>query len=79
MEEDSVYVVKEIYDSSKATEMFERELDGALENGCGVIIIEPNILGEETARWISVGNGLHKCAVVFGLSSIGLSTNPSNF
>lgn len=34
------------------------------------IIIEPVKLGDETARWITVGNFLNKTAVVSGISSI---------
>lgn len=34
------------------------------------IIIEPQRLGDETARWIRVGNCLHKTAVASGLVSI---------
>ena len=35
------------------------------------IIIEPSKLGDETARWITVGNCLHKTAVTTGLGSLG--------
>ena len=34
------------------------------------IVIEPKRLGEETARWISIGNCLNKTAVVTGFGSI---------
>lgn len=34
------------------------------------IIIEPLRLADETGRWITVGNCLHKTAVVSGLASI---------
>ena len=34
------------------------------------IIIEPTKLGDETARWIMVGNCLHKTSVLSGLSAI---------
>ena len=32
-----------------------------------MIVIEPTMIGEETARWIQVGNCLHKTAVIAGL------------
>lgn len=46
------------------------ELERALEAGVSVIVIEPEPLGEETARWIYVGNLLHEVAVYSGLCSI---------
>lgn len=41
-----------------------------MDAGCEVIVIEPTQLGDETARWISVGNCLHKTAVGSGLGAI---------
>ena len=38
-----------------------------------MIVIEPTMIGEETARWIQVGNCLHKTAVIAGLSCFGSS------
>lgn len=46
------------------------ELEKALESCCSIIVIEPNPLGEETARWITFGNYLHKTAVISGVTSI---------
>ncbi len=46
------------------------ELEKALEAKASVIVIEPSKLGDETARWIMVGNCLHKTAVLAGLSCI---------
>jgi Mitochondrial morphogenesis regulator len=38
-----------------------------------VIVIEPINLGDQTSRWIKLGNGLHKAAVLCGAtSSLGL-------
>ena len=34
------------------------------------IIIEPSKLGEETARWITVGNCLHKTSVIAGVAGM---------
>ena len=42
------------------------ELDRALDAQAEFIVIEPKTLGDETARWIKVGNCLHKTAVVTG-------------
>lgn len=66
----NVCVIKEIYDSEFSRENFEIELDKALDAGCTVIVIEPTQLGEETSRWISVGNCLHKTAVLTGIGAI---------
>lgn len=63
-------VIREVYDSNSAHETFEIELERALEAGVLTIIIEPTTLGDETARWISVGNCLHKTAVLAGIGSI---------
>lgn len=49
---------------------FEVELEKALEAKVKYIIIEPQRLGDETARWIRVGNCLHQTAVISGLASI---------
>lgn len=46
------------------------ELEKALDSCCSYIVIEPSQLGDETARWISFGNYLHKTAVISGLASI---------
>lgn len=46
------------------------ELERALEAGVSVIVIEPEPLGEETARWIYIGNLLHKVSVHSGLCGI---------
>lgn len=70
--EDAI-IIREIYEGECPEETFERELDRALEAGCKQIVIEPARLGEETARWIRVGDCLHKCTILFGLSSICLS------
>ncbi|CAH1646076.1 unnamed protein product [Spodoptera littoralis] len=66
----SVAIIREVYDSENAHIKFEMELERALEAGVSVIVIEPEPLGEETARWIYVGNLLHKVSVYSGLCSI---------
>ncbi|KAH8242442.1 hypothetical protein KR032_006526, partial [Drosophila birchii] len=64
------HVIREVYDSSNAHERFEAELDKALEKKVDFIIIEPPRLGDETGRWIWVGNCLHKTAVATGVVSL---------
>lgn len=63
-------MIREIYDSEFAHQTFAMELERALDAGCCVIVIEPAQLGDETARWISVGNCLHKSAVLSGIGSV---------
>lgn len=62
-------VIREVYEGDEH-DTFEIELEKALEAKVKYIIIEPQRLGDETARWIRVGNCLHKTAVVSGLASI---------
>lgn len=66
----SVAIIREVYDSENAHIKFEMELERALEAGVSVIVIEPEPLGEETARWIYVGNLVHKVSVYSGLCGI---------
>ncbi|XP_055377029.1 transmembrane protein 11 homolog, mitochondrial [Condylostylus longicornis] len=66
----TIHVIREVYDSGNAHESFEAELDKALEAKVDYIIIEPTRLGDETGRWITVGNCLYKTAVLSGLSSV---------
>jgi len=65
-----VFIIREIYDSENAYENFEQQLECALADCIETIVIEPMRLGDETARWISVGNCLHKTAVLAGIGSI---------
>lgn len=66
-------IIKEVYDGDNSPEVFEQELEKALDNDCEIIIIEPARLGDETAHWIKFGNVLHKIAVYSGISSICIS------
>ncbi|EDO42613.1 predicted protein [Nematostella vectensis] len=66
----SCVTIQEIYDSEDAQEEFEVKLENALESGITTIIIEPTKLGEETARWIQVGNCLHKTSVLTGIGAL---------
>lgn len=63
-------VIQEVYDGEYSPELFENELERALHIGVSTIIIEPNRLGEETSRWIALGNCLHKTAVGAGFGSL---------
>lgn len=65
----STQVIREVYEGDES-DTFENELEKALEAKAKYIIIEPQRLGDETARWILVGNCLHKTAVASGLVSI---------
>lgn len=66
------HIIHEIYndDDVDLQESFEIELEQALEAKCNIIVIEPPKLGDETAKWIRVGNFLHKTAVLTGLGSL---------
>lgn len=66
----NVAVIREIYDHEYSQDFFSMELEKALESCCSVIVIEPTKLGDETARWITFGNYLHKTAVISGITSI---------
>lgn len=65
-------VIREVYSDENSTENFEYELESALEAGVHYIVIEPTKIGEETSRWIKVGNGLHKTSVLSGLATLFL-------
>jgi len=65
----TIQVIREVYEGDEQ-ETFETELEKALESKVNYIIIEPQRLGDETARWITVGNCLHKTAVISGIASI---------
>ncbi|XP_037094261.1 transmembrane protein 11, mitochondrial-like [Pollicipes pollicipes] len=67
---EDVAIIRELYQGSQDLERFEVELERALDAGCRTIVIEPSRLGDETARWISVGNCLHKTAVLSGLGAV---------
>ncbi|XP_007562898.1 transmembrane protein 11, mitochondrial isoform X1 [Poecilia latipinna] len=66
MADSNCYIVHEIYNGENAQDQFEYELEQALEAQCKYIVIEPTRIGDETARWITVGNCLHKTAVLSG-------------
>lgn len=61
-------IIREIFEG--ANELFENELERAFDIACQTIVIEPSRLGEETARWIRVGNYLQRISIVSGLGSM---------
>ncbi|RWS10452.1 transmembrane protein 11: mitochondrial-like isoform X1 [Dinothrombium tinctorium] len=63
-------VIREIYNGVNAHELLESELEKALEAECDTIVIEPQRLGEETARYLYVGDCLQKTVLVAGVGSI---------
>ena len=100
-----IAVIREVYDSDNAPEIFEMELERALQVslrfrdigvewpidqnystkiprshhlylfekvGCRTIVIEPTQLGEDTARWISIGDLFHKIALLSGCGSFAI-------
>ncbi|EDV27901.1 uncharacterized protein TRIADDRAFT_52909 [Trichoplax adhaerens] len=66
----SCAIIREIYDSENSHEQFELDLENALEARYDVIVIEPASIGDETSRWITVGNCLHKTAVIAGIGCL---------
>ncbi|XP_070579401.1 transmembrane protein 11, mitochondrial-like [Ptychodera flava] len=63
-------IIREVYDGENAHEHFEFQLEHALEAECQIIVIEPSRIGDETARWITAGNCLHKTSVIAGVSCL---------
>lgn len=51
-------------------EFLEDQLEDALEEGIPYIIIEPSRIGDETTKWIQMGNFLHKTTVLAGLGCL---------
>ncbi|XP_039292795.1 transmembrane protein 11-A, mitochondrial [Nilaparvata lugens] len=70
IEASEVAIIREVYDNEHSPDAFGEELDRALENGFRIIIVEPTRLGDETSRWIAVGNFLHKSAAISGVAAI---------
>ncbi|CAG2162215.1 unnamed protein product [Oppiella nova] len=66
--DNGVALIRELFDGTD--DLLDTELERALENGIQTIVIEAHRLGEETARWISIGNCLNKTSVVTGIGSI---------
>ncbi|XP_078510999.1 transmembrane protein 11, mitochondrial-like isoform X1 [Lissotriton helveticus] len=77
------FVIHEIYDGDFTQAEFEAQLEAALEQQYRYIVIEPARLGDETARWIAVGNCLHRTSMLTGaiclLSPLGLPADVSHY
>lgn len=63
-------MIREVYEDQDSYEKFIAELDKALDENYETIIIEPTKVGDETSRWIRVGNCLHKTAMISGLAAL---------
>lgn len=63
-------IIHELYEGENSHEAFELDFDRALEAGPASIIVEPRRLGEETARWIALGNCLHQTSLLSGIGSL---------
>ncbi|XP_054160432.1 transmembrane protein 11 homolog, mitochondrial-like [Oppia nitens] len=61
-------LIREIFDGTD--DLMDTELERALENRMQTIVIEGRRLGEETARWISIGNCLYNTSILTGIGSI---------
>jgi len=72
-------IIREVYDNDNSQEMFEQELDNALEAGYKYIIIEPTQLADETVRWITVGNFLSQTAIISSALSAGTGLEIWNY
>ncbi|XP_069462937.1 transmembrane protein 11, mitochondrial-like isoform X3 [Ambystoma mexicanum] len=77
------FVIHEIYDGDFTQAEFEAQLEAALEHQYRYIVIEPARLGDETARWIAVGNCLHRTSMLTGavclLSPLSLPPDFSHY
>ncbi|XP_065066308.1 transmembrane protein 11, mitochondrial-like [Rhopilema esculentum] len=51
-------------------EYYEEQLEDALDDKVPFIIIEPEQIGNETTKWIQMGNFLHKTGVLSGAGSL---------
>jgi len=64
-------VIRDLYNSEGyASGLLEEQLESSLESQVSYIIIEPKCLGDETSKWIQVGNFLHKSAVLSGFTCL---------
>lgn len=71
--ETQTYVIREIYESENSIGTFLMQLERALHSKYKYIVIEPLGLGQETGRWIMLGNILSRLSVASGLVSITTS------
>ncbi|KAL5473070.1 hypothetical protein EMCRGX_G027511 [Ephydatia muelleri] len=64
------YCIIRVSHEPNAKEVVECELEMALEHAYPIIVVEPQDLGNETVRWIQVGNFLHKSAVICSIGAL---------
>ena len=60
-------------DENFKKELYDTELEVALNRQYPMIVIEPQVLGDQISRWIQAGNFLHKSSV---LCSLGCLASP---
>ncbi|KAL3309846.1 Transmembrane protein 11, mitochondrial [Cichlidogyrus casuarinus] len=70
-------VIRAVYENRNSPEQFVKELDFVLSKKVSIVVIEPDSLGEETWRWIKIGNFLHKTSVVTGMVVQSISQLPA--
>ena len=64
-------IIRDLYNTGHyAIEILEEHLENALESQVEHIVIEALQVGDETSKWIQVGNCLHKLSVLSGLSCL---------
>uniref|UniRef100_A0A7M5XE38 Uncharacterized protein n=1 Tax=Clytia hemisphaerica TaxID=252671 RepID=A0A7M5XE38_9CNID len=65
-----LYNTKDESDKQFTRRILEEQLESSLESQLSYIIVEPKGIGDETIKWIAVGNFLHKSAVLSGLTCL---------
>ena len=60
-------------DENFKQELYDTELEVALNRQYPMIVIEPQVLGDQISKWIQVGNFVHKFSV---LCSLGCLVSP---
>lgn len=60
-------------DENLTQELYDTELEFALNQQYPMIMIEPKVLGDQISKWIRVGNFIHKSSV---LCSLGCLASP---
>eukprot|EP00794_Sanderia_malayensis_P008841 gene8841-9789_t len=63
-------VIREVFGSEDPDTYSEEQLEDALEDEITYIVIEPSRVGNETSKWILLGNFLHKTTVLAGLGCL---------
>ena len=58
------------FDENFTQELYDTELELALNREYPMIVIEPKVLGDQISRWIQVGNFIHKSSVICSLGCL---------